>query len=369
MSNVTASAAPKRKGLALNVRQVINLLFGIAAAVFVYIVFNAIIGGKCDSQCVIGTLNQAIRYAAPIALAAYCGLMCERAAIINIGIEGMMLTAAMVGYGVNVYTFTWLKTSGMDPATAGDLSRWIALLLAIASSVLMALLHGIVSIRFKTDQIISGTVINILAVGITGYFYRQYLAQNIPPGPGTFQPFDIPLLAQIPVLGAIIFQGQKPIVYFMMVVTLLIHYVLFFTPWGLRTRAVGENPRAADTLGIDVLRVRYINVLLGGALAGFAGAWFTLEAVDVFNPQMTNGLGFIGLAAMIFGNWTPFGALAGALIFGLGNTITTTISIFRPDIPSQIPQMLPYILTILVLTGFVGRAIPPAADGQPYEKQ
>jgi general nucleoside transport system permease protein len=243
------------------------------------------------------------------------------------------------------------------------------LLLAIGSSVLMALLHGVVSIRFKTDQIISGTVINILAVGITGYFYRQYLAQNIPPGPGTFQPFDIPLLAQIPVVCAIIFQGQKPIVYFMMVVTLLIHYVLFFTPWGLRTRAVGENPRAADTLGIDVLRVRYINVLLGGALAGFAGAWFTLEAVDVFNPQMTNGLGFIGLAAMIFGNWSPFGALAGALIFGLGNTITTTISIFRPDIPSQIPQMLPYVLTILVLTGFVGRAIPPAADGQPYEKQ
>jgi simple sugar transport system permease protein len=257
----------------------------------------------------------------------------------------------------------------MDPSVAGDFSRWFALALAVLSSVLMALLHGVVSIRFKADQIISGTVINILALGITGYFYRQYLAQDIPPGPGTFAPFDIPLLAQIPILGTIVFSGQKPIVYFMMIVTLLIHYVLFFTPWGLRTRAVGENPRAADTLGIDVFRVRYINVLLGGALAGFAGAWFTLEAVDVFNPQMTNGLGFIGLAAMIFGNWSPFGALAGALIFGLGNTITTTISIFRPDIPSQIPQMLPYVLTILVLTGFVGRAIPPAADGQPYEKQ
>ncbi|MEW5719121.1 MAG: ABC transporter permease [Chloroflexota bacterium] len=359
----------KRNAIKINARQLLNAVFVGVGAVAVFLVFDAIIGGKCDSKCVIGTLNQAIRYAAPVALAAYCGLMCERAAVINIGIEGMMLTAAMVGYGVNVYTFTWLKTGGMDPTMAGDVSRWLALLLAILSSVLMALLHGIVSIRFKADQIISGTVINILALGITGYFYRQYLAQDIPPGPGTFAPFDIPLLAQIPVIGAIIFQGQKPIVYFMMVVTLLIHYVLFFTPWGLRTRAVGENPRAADTLGINVFRVRYINVLLGGALAGFAGAWFTLEAVDVFNPQMTNGLGFIGLAAMIFGNWSPFGALGGALIFGLGNTITTTISIFRPDIPSQIPQMLPYVLTILVLTGFVGRAIPPAADGQPYEKQ
>ncbi len=350
-------------------RQIVSIVFIVTGAVLVYSLFDVIIGGKCDSKCVIGTLNQAIRYAAPVALAAYCGLMCERAAVINIGIEGMMLTAAMVGYGVNVYVFTWLKAGGMEPTLAGDVSRWGALALAVLSSGLMALLHGIVSIRFKADQIISGTVINILALGITGYFYRQYLAQNIPPGPGTFAPFDIPLLAQIPILGPIIFQGQKPIVYFMMAVTLLIHYTLFFTPWGLRTRAVGENPRAADTLGIDVLRVRYVNVLLGGALAGFAGAWFTLEAVDVFNPQMTNGLGFIGLAAMIFGNWSPFGALAGALIFGLGNTITTTISIFRPDIPSQIPQMLPYVLTILVLTGFVGRAIPPAADGQPYEKQ
>ncbi len=369
MTNTTMNAPVRRKGWAINFRQLINLIFGIAAAFAVFLLFNAVIGGQCDSGCVIDTLNQAVRYAAPIALAAYCGLMCERAAVINIGIEGMMLTGAMVGYGVNVYAFTWMKQGGMDPASAGELSRLLALVLAVASSGLLALLHGVVSIRFKADQIISGTVINILALGLTGYLYRQYLAQNIPAGPGTFPPFDLPLLSQIPIVGAVLFQGQKPIVYLMLLVTLVIHYVLFFTPWGLRTRAVGENPRAADTLGIDVYRVRYINVLLGGLLAGFGGAWFTLEAVDVFNPMMTNGLGFIGLAAMIFGNWTPFGALAGALIFGLGNTITTTVSIFRPDIPSQLPQMLPYLLTIVVLAGFVGRATPPAADGQPYEKQ
>ncbi len=369
MANTTVNAPARRGGWAINFRQLINILFGVFAAIAVFLLFNAVIGGQCDARCVVGTLNQTIRYAAPIALAAYCGLMCERAAVINIGIEGMMLMAAMVGYGVNVYAFTWMKQMGMDAASAGDLSRVVALLLAVASSGLLALLHGVVSIKFKADQIISGTVINILALGLTGYFYRQYLAQNIPPGPGTFPPFDIPLVSQIPVLGPILFQGQKPIVYLMLLVTVLIHYVLFFTPWGLRTRAVGENPRAADTLGINVYRVRYINVLLGGLLAGFGGAWFTLEAVDVFNPMMTNGLGFIGLAAMIFGNWTPFGALAGALIFGLGNTITTTVSIFRPDIPSQLPQMLPYLLTMVVLAGFVGRATPPAADGQPYEKQ
>ncbi|HEX7588532.1 MAG TPA: ABC transporter permease [Anaerolineae bacterium] len=369
MANTTLSTTRKRRRLAINSRQLLNLAFAVVGGGAVLLLFNAIIGGQCDSKCAVDTLNQAVRYAAPIALAAYCGLMCERAAVINIGIEGMMLMAAMVGYGVNVYAFTVLKQGGMNVATAGDVSRAVALGLAAVSSVLLALLHAVTSIRFKADQIISGTVINILALGLTGYLYRQYLAQNIPPGPGTFPPFDIPLLSQIPVVGAVLFQGQKPIVYFMLLVTLVIHYVLFYTPWGLRTRAVGENPRAADTLGIDVIRTRYINVLLGGVLAGFGGAWFTLEAVDVFNPQMTNGLGFIGLAAMIFGNWAPFGALVGALIFGIGNSVTTTISIFRPDIPSQFPQMLPYILTILVLTGFVGRAIPPAADGQPYEKQ
>jgi general nucleoside transport system permease protein len=368
MANITMGMA-KPRTLKMQPRQLLTLAFIGVGAFAVYALFNAIIGGQCDSICVVGMLNQSVRYAAPIALAAYCGLMCERAAVINIGIEGMMLTAAMTAYAINLYAFVSMQHSGIDPTTAGNLSRWIALIAALAASGLMALLHAIVSIRFRADQIISGTVINILAIGVTGYIYRQFLASDIPPGPGTFAPFNLPLLAQIPVIGPILFTGQKPIVYLMLVFTLLIHYILFYTPWGLRMRAVGENPRAADTLGIDVLRVRYISVLVGGLIAGFGGAWFTLEAVDVFNPMMTNGLGFIGLAAMIFGNWSPLGALLGALIFGLGNSVTTTISIFRPDIPSQFPQMLPYVLTIIVLTGFVGRATAPAADGQPYEKQ
>jgi simple sugar transport system permease protein len=337
--------------------------FGLTAT---WWLLNLVIGGQCGGQCVVDALAQMLRVATPIAFAAFCGVMCERAGVVDIGIEGKMLTAAMVAYAVNLFGFQVLKDA-LGPEAAGNLSRWLALVACLIASMLLAWLHAVVSIRFKADQIISGTVINILSLGVTGYLYRQFLAENLPAGPGTFPIAPIPLLSQIPVLGPILFQ-QKPLAYIMLLTTVLIQLVLFSTRWGLRTRAVGEHPRAADTLGIDVLRVRYVNVLIGGLIAGLGGAWFTLEAVDVFNPMMTNGLGFIGLAAMIFGKWNPFGALVGALIFGLGNTINSTVSIFRPDIPSQIPQMLPYLLTIVVLTGVVGRAIPPAADGQLYEK-
>jgi ABC-type uncharacterized transport system permease subunit len=267
---------------------------------------------------------------------------------------------------VNLYAFTGLKAQGMDPLAAGNTSRWLGLLAAVAASGVLGLFLAVISIKFRTNQIIGGTVINILAVGLTGYFYRIYLSENIPAGPGTFPPFAIPFLVDIPIIGQIFFR-QKPLVYIMLALTFFIHYLLFYTPWGLRVRAVGEHPRAADTLGINVFKVRYISVFLGSLVAGLGGAWFTLEAVDVFNPLMTNGLGFIGLAAMIFGKWSPFGSLVGALIFGFGSSVQATVSIFRPDIPSQIPQMLPYLLTIIVLSGVVGRAIPPAADGVAYE--
>ncbi len=337
--------------------------FGLFAA---WVLLNLVIGGQCKGDCVIGTLAQMFRVATPIAFAAFCGVLCERAGVTDIGIEGKMLMAAMVAYAVNLFSYQWLKDF-MDPATAGNVSRLLALAGGLISALLLAGLHAVLSIHFKADQIISGTVINILAIGVTGYCYRQFLAENLPAGPGTFPLMPIPLLSDIPVIGPIFFQ-QKPLTYLMFILVFVIYYILFYTPWGLRTRAVGEHPRAADTLGINVYRTRYINVLWGGVVAGLGGVWFTLEAVDVFNPLMTNGLGFIGLAAMIFGKWSPFGAMVGALIFGLGNSVTSTVSIFRPDIPSQIPQMLPYLLTIIILTGVVGRAVPPAADGTPYEK-
>ena len=345
----------------------VSALFMLFSLYIFFVLLNVVIKGQCESNCVIGTLSQMLRLATPIAFAAFCGVMCERAGVVDIGIEGKMLIAAMVAYGVNVFSFQIFKQI-MDPATAGDVSRLLALILAVLSAMVTQALHAVVSIKFKVNQIISGTVINIMATGLTGYLYRAYLAENLPAGPGTFQAIAIPVLDKIPWLGTILFD-QKPLTYLMFILVFVIQYVLFFTPWGLRTRAVGEHPRAADTLGIDVIKMRYANVLIGGLIAGLGGAWFTLEGVDVFNPGMTNGLGFIGLAAMIFGKWSPFGSLIGAMIFGLGSSVTTTVSFLRPDIPSQIPPMLPYVLTIIVLTGVVGRAIPPAADGVAYEKQ
>lgn len=345
----------------------VTALFIAFALLAAFWLLNLVIAGQCEINCVTGTLAQTFRLATPIAFAALTGLLCERSGIVNIGIEGQMLMGAMVGYAVNLFAFQALKDS-MGVAAAGDLSRWLAVLAGVLSTVILGLLLAVVSIKYKTDQIIGGTVLNILALGVTGYLYRQFLAQNLPPGPGTFPLIPIPVLSQIPIIGPILF-NQKPLTYIMLILVCVIEYVLFFTPWGLRVRSVGEHPRAADTLGINVNKTRYISVVLGSIVAGLGGVWFTLEAVDVFNPQMTNGLGFIGLAAMIFGKWNPFGALLGALIFGLGSSVTSTISIFRPDIPSQIPQMLPYVLTIIVLTGVIGRAIPPAAENKPYEKQ
>jgi general nucleoside transport system permease protein len=344
----------------------VTLIFSLFGLLAGWSLLNLVIGGQCDTNCVTGTAAQMFRLATPIAFAAFCGVMCERAGVVDIGIEGKMLMAAMLCYAINLFAFQALKET-MDPAAAASLSRLMALGVGVLGAILLAALHAVVSIHFKANQIISGTVVNIMAIGVTGYFYRQFLAENLPAGPGTFPLYKIPFLSELPILGPILFQ-HKPLTYLMLILALVIFYVLFYTPWGLRTRSVGEHPRAADTLGINVFKIRYINVLLGGAIAGLGGAWFTLEAVDVFNPLMTNGLGFIGLAAMIFGKWSPIGALVGALIFGLGSSVTTTVSIYRPDISPQIPQMLPYLLTIAVLTGVVGRSTPPAADGEPYEK-
>lgn len=362
------TTAPKTNKSLFNLRggAWVTILLSVFGLVAVWVLLNLIIGGQCGEKCVIDTLAQTLRVVTPIAFAALCGVMCERSGIFNIGIEGQMLMSAMVGYAVNLFAYQLLKdTVGVE--NAGNISRLLAILLGVLAAILFAWLHALISIKFKVDQIISGTVINILAIGVTGYVYRAFLAENLPPGPGTFPLMPIPFLSKIPFIGPIFF-AQKPLTYLMLILVAFIHYMLFYTPWGLRTRAIGEHPRAADTLGVNVNRMRYINVMWGGVLAGLGGVWFTLEAVDVFNPLMTNGLGFIGMAAMIFGKWTPFGSLIGALIFGLGSSVTATISIFRPDIPSQFPQMLPYILTIIVLTGVVGRATPPAAGGKPYEK-
>jgi simple sugar transport system permease protein len=271
--------------------------------------------------------------------------------VVNIAIEGMMLSAAFGGFWAAVTTR----------------NLFLAVVAAIVVGMAMAALHAVLSISFKVDQIISGTVINILAVGVTGFFNRFLFQQGVPGGQSTLPEIAIPLLSQIPYVGRILFIHQ-PITFVAILLVFVAHVVLFRSVWGLRTRAVGEHPLAADTVGIDVYAVRYLNVLLGGTIAGLGGAYFTLEAIAHFEPLMTNGRGFIALAAMIFGKWTPLGAWGAALLFGVAEALPVTLQIQGYNVPYQIVGLLPYVLTIVVVAGAIGRATPPAAIGVPYEK-
>lgn len=320
-----------------------------------------------DFDTIIAILQATIRFATPIALAGLAGVYSERSGVVNIATEGMMLASACTGFLASLYSHEAFGST--------TLALYLGLFTALFTGLLLSLLHAVVSIKYRTDQIISGTVINILAIGATGYIYRAYLATGAPTSPGVFPSLsDIPvlgplfsLLAQIPILGPILF-SHKPIAFSMLLLVLLTHYIMFFTTWGLRTRAVGEHPKAADTLGVNVFWMRYSNVMIAGLIAGLGGAWFTLEQVGIFTPNMTAGRGFIGLAAMIFGKWTPIGALIAALLFGVAEAIQPNLQISFKDFPYQFFNMIPYVITIIVLAGVVGRAIPPAADGQPYEQ-
>jgi general nucleoside transport system permease protein len=305
--------------------------------------------------------------ATPLTLGALSGVFCERAGVVNIAIEGMMLGAAFFGFIASIYS----KQAGASDGAA----LLIGVMAAMLSGLLFALLHAVLSITFKVNQIISGTVINILAVGLTGYLNRILFFQgNVPHAPGVLPTIAIPILSDIPIFGRIF--TQQPIAFTAVALVFISHFVLFRTQWGLRMRAVGEHPRAADTVGINVYRVRYANVLIGGLIAGLAGAYFTLESVPSFEPMMTNGRGFIALAAMIFGNWSPIGAWAAALLFGAAQALQINLQFFSDVVPagldflkkSQIVGMLPYILTMFAITGIVGRTTSPAADGIPYEK-
>jgi ABC-type uncharacterized transport system permease subunit len=317
------------------------LLIIVAALDMLALMIWAARGSSVD---MVGMLAASLRMSTPIALGAMAGIWCERSGVVNIAIEGMMLSAAAFGFAANLYVAKWL----------GPSSIWVGVVVAALTGGLMAMFHAILSIRFKADQIISGTAINILAVGASGFLRRAYLAKAYYVGE-VLPIWNIPILSQIPVVGAIFFQG-RPILYMMMVIVLLTNFMLFRTAWGLRTRAVGEHPLAADTLGINVIRTRYINVIIGGMIAGLAGAWFSLETVGSFEDLMTGGKGFIALAAMVFGNWNPFGAFLGALLFGFAEAL-------------EFLSMVPYVATMIVLAGLIGKTVAPAADGQPYEKQ
>lgn len=309
------------------------------------------------SFSLIGVLSASLQLATPILLGALSGILCERAGVVNIAIEGMMLMAAF--------------TSVIVANATGSI--WLGLVAALASGLLLAGWHAVLSIHLKVNQIISGTVINIFATGFTNFLNQRVLQvyqdlnteQTFPLLSGIF-----PTLGQIPLIGPLLFD-QTPFVWLGLILLIVVNVALFQTRWGLRARAVGEHPRAADTLGINVYRVRYVNVLLGGLLAALAGAYFTLGSVGRFDKLMTGGRGFISLAAMIFGNWTPVGAFASSLIFGFADALQVKLQILiqQVSIPSEFLLMLPYVVTMVVLAGVVGQATPPAADGEPYEKQ
>ena len=280
------------------------------------------------------------------------GLMCERAGVINIGIEGQLLASAFVAV---VLSSAFGTVAGLVGAlVTGGLLGWLLAWLAI---------------RFHMDQIIAGVVINFLALGLTSLMAARILTQaQWLNAPQRIPSMRIPLLADIPVIGPMLFDHTF-FVYGMFILVAGIHLGLFYTRWGLRARSVGEHPKAADTAGINVFRVRYRNVILGGMIAGFGGAFLGLAQVARFESDMTGGVGFIGLAAMIFGRWMPIGVLGAGLVFGFARSLQQRLSILATPIPSEFLLMVPYIATIIVVAGVVGRARAPAADGQPYIKE
>jgi len=336
--------------LARGFKHVYVVLGGVA--VFFILAF-LIWAARDQSMNLTGMLQSSILRAIPITLAALSGIMCERSGVVNIGIEGMMLAGAFL--------------AALFGSVAN--SMWVGLLGALLGGGLMAALLAVMAIRYKVDQTVAGTAINILATGLTSYFSSRYLQQNSAlNSPPTFRPLPIPLLSKIPVVGPALFNHTFP-VYLTFLLVIAIHVMLYYTRWGLRTRAVGEHPRAADTLGVDVFKMRYINVIAGGMVAGLGGAYLVLSSVARFDELMTAGKGFIGLAAMVFGKWNPFGALGASLIFGFADSLQIKLAILSVPIPSQFLLMAPYLVTMIVLAGVVGKSRAPAADGVPYEKE
>jgi simple sugar transport system permease protein len=322
--------------------------------------------------------------ATPIALGALCGVLNERSGVVNIGIEGMMLFSAYVAFmtALGVHSAYPAEPSNFFGATPALVCGVLA---AVTAGVLISLLHAWLSISVRANQIISGTIINITALGLTSYLNRLIKPFD---SAGTFQSFKPPEgLVNLPGIGWLfeMFTAVGPIAMSVIVLVIITQVMLFRSRWGLRTRAVGEHPKAADTVGINVIRLRYLNVLIGGIFAGLAGAYLTLEATGSFQNNMTNGRGFIALAAMIFGRWTPLGGFGGALLFMGSQAIGVAIRLAPPagdlgnflaGLQQAYPSLynnfftgLPYLLTIIVLAGVVGRSVAPAADGQPYEKE
>jgi general nucleoside transport system permease protein len=301
----------------------------------------------------INLLQVTLTSSIPLILGALCGCMCERSGVINIAIEGQFLLGAF--------------TAAVVASAFGTL--WGGLVGGSLAGGLVGVLLAVFAIKYRVDQIILGVVLNFLALGLTDFLFERALVpyQNRLNSPATFSAIKIPGLGDIPIIGPIFFDSTI-LLYITYIMIVLVQVGLFSTRWGLRTRAIGEHPLAADTVGIRVLASRYRNVILGGLIAGIGGVYLTIGSVGSFGEDTSSGLGYIALAAMIFGRWTPLGSVGAALIFGFATALQQTMSTLNTPIPSNILLMAPYVATIVAVAGLVGKVRPPKADGKPYVK-
>jgi ABC-type uncharacterized transport system permease subunit len=302
---------------------------------------------------VVGLLSGSLALAVPLVFGALGGVLGERSGVVNIAIDGQLLAgafaAAMIGSALN--------------------STWAGLVAAMVAGTLVALILGLFAITYLVDQVIVGVVLNVLVIGLTSFMFTQVLAPNAETlnSPPRFTAIAIPVLGDIPLIGPIFFR-QSAVVYLLYIAVVVVTWSLYRTRWGLRVRAVGEHPTAADTVGINVIRTRYRTILIAGAVAGMGGAFYTLVSVPQFNREMTGGAGYIALAAVIFGKWDPIRATLAALLFGFASNLQGVLSVIGSPVPSEFMLMLPYVVTIFAVAGLVGRSRPPAADGIPYRK-
>lgn len=332
---------------------VVVAVLGVLTAVW----FQSEDSGELESVFSVGLLAATLRFAAPLALAAIGGIFSERSGVVNIGLEGMMLAGAFFGIVIVAETGQWE----------------LGILGAMAAGGVLALIHAFFCIHLQGDQIISGFAVNILALGLTGYLFRSiYSTRGTPELEERIPNVRLPLIEDIPFIGDV-FGNLNLMIWVMFAVVILAFIVLFKTPLGLRIRSVGEHPKAADTVGISVYKVRYAAVILSGVLAGLGGAYLSFGTGNAFNENMTAGRGFIALAAVIFGNWRPFGAFGACLLFGFSSALALRLqgsSLLPSDLASaNLLQTLPYVLTLVALVGVIGRSRGPAAAGRPYVKQ
>jgi ABC-type uncharacterized transport system permease subunit len=309
--------------------------------------------GAGASLPMIGLLFGSLSLAVPLIFGSLAGVIGERAGVVNIAIEGQLLAGAF--------------TAAIVASVTGQ--PLLGLVAAMVAGMLVGMVLAAFAIKYFVDQVIVGVVLNVLVVGLTSFFFSQVLAPNAATlnTPPRFDRLPIPVLSEIPIIGPVLFR-QTLVVYLMYIAVALVWFGLFKTRWGLRVRAVGEHPQAADTVGINVNRTRFWNVALAGSIAGLGGTFFTIGSGIAFNREMTAGAGFIALAAVIFGQWDPIKATLAALLFGFASNLQNTLSVIGSPVPSEFMLMLPYVVTIFAVAGFVGKSRAPAADGKPYIK-